>query len=75
MSGTEKVIEDKAKSAAPERAAAPKTSKIEQAISRGVETWINENLRNTPFSRDTTAWNILQKALPKLPGAIAKEVE
>lgn len=75
MSGTEKVIEGAEKPATSKKAAEPVPSKTEQAISRGVETWINENLRNTAFSRDTTAWNILQNALPKLPGAIAKEVE
>lgn len=56
----------------------PKTQKpspIEQAIARGVENWISENLRNTAFSRNTEAWNILQGALPKLPGAIVKEVK
>lgn len=48
---------------------------IEKAIEAGVEAWISEHLRNTAFSRDTEAWNVLQEALPKLPGAIIKEVK
>lgn len=68
--GTDKTVETKA--GATKDAAKPT---IEEAVSRGVAKWIDDNLRNTAFSRDTDAWNILQKALPKLPGTIAKEVK
>lgn len=56
--------------------AAPKSKVVtEEAIRRGVENWVSTHLRNTSFSRNMEAWNTLQKALPELPGAIAKEVE
>lgn len=53
----------------------PAKKTLAEAIAAGVENWISDNLRNTSFSRDTEAWNKLQAALPKLPGAIIKEVE
>ena len=31
-----------------------------------VAAWIDAHLRNSPFSRDTPAWNHLQAAIPHL---------
>lgn len=67
--GTDKTVASK------EVAKADPKPTTEEAVSRGVEKWVTDHLRNTAFSRDTEAWNILQKALPKLPGIIAKEVK
>lgn len=62
---------DKNKADAPE---APKPSPMELAVARGVERWLDENLRNTNFSQDTGAWNVLQKAIPALAPAIMREI-
>lgn len=67
--GIEKTVETKG----PAKAKTPSVD--EEAIRRGVENWVATHLRNTPFSRHTEAWNIFQKALPALPGAIAKEIK
>lgn len=64
--GTEKVDTPKASA---------KAATLEEKISRGVDNWLDANLRNTAFSRDTDAWNILKNALPSLAGTIAKEVK
>lgn len=57
------------------KAAAPKEpTAVELAVARGVERWLGENLRNTAFSQDTAAWNVLQNALPKLVPAIVEEI-
>lgn len=48
---------------------------VKSAVSRAVEAWIDQNLRNTAFSRDTEAWNTLQGALPKLAPMIDEEIQ
>lgn len=47
------------------------TVKVEGAV----EKWLAEHLRNTPFSQDTAAWNVLQKALPHLAPAIVEGIK
>jgi hypothetical protein len=44
-------------------------------VERGVQNWISTHLRNTAFSQDTGAWNVLQKALQHLASAIVEEVK
>lgn len=48
---------------------------ITEKVNAGIDKWVAENLRNTAFSRNTDAWNLFQKALPKLAGAIVEEIE
>lgn len=51
------------------------TDPVEQAVNRGVQRWIDENLRNTSFSKDTKAWNHLQSVLPALASVIVGEIK
>lgn len=50
-------------------------SPLDVAIRVGVENWLAKHLRNTPFSQDTGAWNVLQNALPHLAPCITQEVK
>jgi hypothetical protein len=51
-----------------------KADPVLEAINRGIDAWVNANLRNTAFSQDTAAWNHLQGALPLLGPAIKGEI-
>lgn len=55
--------------------AQPIESPLEAAVRRGVEAWLDQHLRNSNFSQDTGAWNVLQGALPHLAPCITKEVK
>lgn len=50
-------------------------SKIEEAVVRGVDAFVDQHLRNSSFSRDTPAWNHFQEGLPALIGSIVTELE
>lgn len=43
-------------------------------VEAGIAKWVDDNLRNTSFSRDTEAWNHFQAALPALASAIKAEM-
>lgn len=56
-------------------AAQAKKAKVHTAaVNKGVEAWVDQHLRNTDFSRDTAAWNVLQGALPHLAPMITEEI-
>lgn len=54
---------------------APKPDKITEAVTRGVDAFVANHLRNSDFSRDTPAWNHFQAGLPALIESIVKEVK
>lgn len=58
-----------------ETAASETHNLVEQAVTRGVEAFIDAHLRNSEFSRDTPAWNHFQAGLPVLIGSILAELE
>lgn len=51
------------------------TGLTEEAIRRGIRAWQVARLSNSPLSRATDAWNVLQKQLPSLAAFIMKEVQ
>ncbi len=53
----------------------PVKNEPEAAINRGISVWLDQHLRNTKFSQDTEAWNVLQGALPFLAPTIVKEMK
>jgi hypothetical protein len=40
------------------------------ALTRAVDEWVREQLGNSPVSRDTEAWNHVQKVIPDLVNRI-----
>lgn len=52
-----------------------KGSDIESLVSKGVDAFVSKHLRNTPFSRDTSAWNHLHERLPALKEEIVQSIE
>lgn len=50
-------------------------SAVEQAVARGVDEFVATHLRNSPFSRDTTAWNHFHEGKSALVGSIVKQLE
>lgn len=50
-------------------------SVLEAKIQAVVEQWTSAHLHNSPFSRNTEAWNHFQFGLPALIKGIVKEVE
>jgi phosphodiesterase/alkaline phosphatase D-like protein len=54
---------------------AKKLTPQEEAIGRGIEKWLAGHLRNTAFSQDTGAWNVLQKAIPELTPILVEELK
>lgn len=47
----------------------------EQRAKAAVDKFIDQHLRNSPFSLDTPAWNHFQAGLPVLIGCIISEME
>lgn len=52
-----------------------KPDAVTEAVTRGVNSFVDAHLRNSDFSRDTPAWNHFQAGLPALIEAIVKEVK
>lgn len=47
---------------------------FDELIARGVEGWVAAYIRNSPMSRNTSAYNHLMASLPGLPSFIRKEL-
>lgn len=48
---------------------------LADAVERGVRKWVEELLHNSPFSRDTEAWNYFTAQLPSLAPTITGEIK
>lgn len=52
-----------------------KVNLLEEKIDAVLNNWVNSTYRNSPISRDTSAYNHLRSRLPDLKSALIKELK
>ena len=66
---------DDNKTEAETKVPSKKESAVHGKVKEAVDEFVDKHLRNSPFSRNTPAWNHLQERIPLLIEGITQKVE